>query len=365
MRLRLLRINISRRTVPLASAAACAIIFATGCWKSQSGVGATNVQTAQPKRGPIARKITLPATIAPYQQATLYAKVAGYLKSIPVDKGDVVKQGDLLAEIEVPELLADRAKFTAEVQVAEIDYKRVQNAQKKAPDLVVPQTVDDAKAKFDVARANQERNETLLSFTKITAPFSGVITKRMVDPGAFIPAATSGSAAQTAALLTLMDFDTVRVQVAIPEPEVPFVKEGLPARVTVEELNGKTFDATITRYSNALDDSTKTMLAEIEVPNKNHELRPGMYATAVISVEQKDNALLIPADALIVEKIRKSVFTVVDNKAKKVPVKVGFSDEKAVEILDGLPPDKPVITVGKQNLNDGQPVTVKASSAKK
>ena len=161
-----------------------------------------------------------------------------------------------------------------------------------------------------------------------------------------------------------MDFDTVRVQVAIPEPEVPFIKEGLPVTVTLDELKGKKFDASVTRYSHALDDSTKTMLAEIEITNEKHELRPGMYATAVISVEQKDNALLVPADALVVEKVRKSVFTVAHNKAKKVPVKVGFSDEKAVEILDGLPPDKPVITVGKQNLNDGQAVIVKASAKK-
>ena len=340
------------------------LVLTSGCWRSQPGAAPVNVQTAQPKRGPISRRITLPAEIAPYQQATLYAKVAGYLRSIPVDKGDVVKQGDLLADIEVPELLADRAKFAAEVQVAEIDYKRVQNAEKKAPDLVVPQTVDDAKAKLDVARANQARNDTLLSFTKITAPFSGVITKRLVDPGAFIPAATMGSAAQNAALLTLVDYDVVRVQVAIPEPEVPFITEGLPAKVTVDELPGRTFDCSITRYSHALDDATKTMLAEIEVANVKHELRPGMYATVVISVERKDDALLIPADALVVEKVNNSVFTVVDNKAKKVPVKVGFSDPNVVEIIEGLPPGQPVITVGKQNLTDGQPVNVKAVARK-
>ena len=356
--------NVSGRPALIFSAAALVLVLLSGCWRSQPGTAVVNVQTAQPKRGPIARKITLPAEVAPYQQATLYAKVAGYLKSISVDKGDVVKQGDLLAEIEVPELLADKAKFAAEVQVAEIDYKRVQNAQKKAPDLVVPQTVDDAKAKFDVARANQEGNDTLLSFTKITAPFSGVITKRLVDPGAFIPAATSGSAAQTAALLTVMDFDTVRVQVAIPEPEVPFIKEGLPVTVTLGVLKGKKFDASVTRYSHALDSSTKTMLAEIEIANEKHELRPGMYATAVIAVEKKDNALLIPAEALVVEKVRNSVFTIVDKKAKKVPVKVGFTDGGSVEILEGLPPDKAVITVGKQNLNDGQPVIVKVPAKK-
>jgi membrane fusion protein, multidrug efflux system len=359
-----LRIGMNRRPAVSSLVAALLILFTSACWRSQPGGAAVKVQTAQPKRGPIWRRITLPAEIAPYQQATLYAKVAGYLKSIPVDKGDVVKQGDLLADIEVPELLADRAKFAAEVQVAEIDYKRVQSAQKKAPDLVVPQTVDDAKAKLDVARANQERNDTLLSFTKINAPFSGVITKRLVDPGAFIPAATSGTAAQNAALLMLADYEVVRVQVAIPELEVPFIMEGLPVQLTVDELKGRTFDCSITRYSHALDNATKTMLAEIEVPNAKHELRPGMYATVVISVEHKDDALLIPADALVVEKVRNSVFVVVDNKAKKVQVKVGFSDPNFVEILDGLPPGRPVIIVGKQNLNDGQPVNVGASAKK-
>ena len=123
-----------------------------------------------------------------------------------------------------------------------------------------------------------------------------------------------------------------------PEPEVPFINEGLPVTVTVDELKGKEFDGAITRYSHALDDSTKTMLAEIEVPNAKHELRPGMYATVVISVENKDNALLVPADALVVEKTKNSVFIVADNKAKKLPVKIGFSDPNFVEILDGLPP---------------------------
>jgi membrane fusion protein (multidrug efflux system) len=358
------KIDISTRAVSLLLTAVLLTVLASACRKSQPAAIPVNVQTVQPTRGPIERRITLPATIAPYQEATLYAEVAGYLKSIPVDKGDVVKQGDLLADIEVPELLADRAKFAAEVQVAEIDFNRVRNAQKKAPDLVVPETVDNARAKFDVARAEQERNETLLSFTKITAPFSGVITKRLVDPGAFIPAATMGSAAQNAALLTLMDYDVVRVQVAIPEPEVPFITDGLPANVTVSELPGRTFDCSITRYSHALDDATKTMLAEIEVANVKHELRPGMYATVVISVEHKNDALLIPADALVVEKVKNSVFAVVDNKAKKVPVKVGFSDPNFVEIIDGLPPGSPVITVGKQNLNDGQPVNVRAVASK-
>src|SRR6058998_1439225 len=219
-------------------------------------------QVVQPKRGSITRNVTLPGEIKPYQQATLYAKVAGYLKTITVDKGDQVKAGALLAEIEVPELEADCTRYKAEVKVAEIDYKRLSESQKKAPDLVVPQTVDDARGRSDIAKANLERTQTLLNYAKITAPFSGVITRRWVDPGAFIPAATSSSAAQSAALLTLADFSTVRVQVAIPEPEVPFITNGLGADVTVQELAGGTFHGSVTRYAHALDEATKTMLTE-------------------------------------------------------------------------------------------------------
>src|SRR5207249_7454731 len=120
------------------------------------------VQIVQPKRGSITRNVTLPGEIKPYQQATLYAKVAGYLKTIAVDKGDQVKEGALLAEIEVPELLADRAKYKAEIEVADLDYKRLSEAQKKAPDLIVPLAVDTAKSKSEVAKANLDRAETLL-----------------------------------------------------------------------------------------------------------------------------------------------------------------------------------------------------------
>ncbi len=120
------------------------------------------VQVVHPQRGEIYRSITIPAEILPYQQATLYAKVAGYLKTISVDKGDSAKEGDVLAEIEVPEMLADLAKYKAEVEVAKIDYQRVGDAFKKAPDLVVPQTVDNAKAKWDVAQANLDQTEPLI-----------------------------------------------------------------------------------------------------------------------------------------------------------------------------------------------------------
>jgi membrane fusion protein (multidrug efflux system) len=315
-------------------------------------------QTVHPRRGQITRSITLPGEVKAYQQATLYAKVAGYLKTISVDKGDFVKAGTLLAEIEVPELLADVTKYKAEVEVAGLDYRRLSESQKKAPDLVVPQTVDEAKGKLDIAKANLERTETLLNYAKIVAPFSGVVTRRMVDPGAFIPAATSGSAAQNAALLALMDFNTVRVQVAVPELEASLVAKDQPVKVSVDGLPGRSFDGMVTRFSYALDEASKTMLAEVELPNAKLELRPGMYAIVKIGIERKEDALLVPVEAVVTERAGASVFTVVENKARKTPIKTGFNDGANVEIASGVNADQAVILVGKRSLSDGQAVKV-------
>lgn len=314
------------------------------------------VKTTMPRRGEILRWVSLPASVAPNQQATLYSKVAGYLKAINVDKGDEVKAGQLLAEIEVPELLADLARSKAEVEIADLDFNRASEAHHKAPDLVVQQSVDAAKAKSLTAHANLERAETLLGFCKITAPFAGVITRRAVDAGAFVPSAMSGSAAQNAVVVTLMDFDKVRVQVAVPENEVPLIRNGLPVKVSVEGLAGRTFDGSVTRFSPALDDATKTMLAEIDLENPKRELRPGMYATVKLGVERHADALLIPMEAAVIEKSGTSVFINIDGKAKKQPVKAGFNDGGSVEILDGLAATQPVILVGKMVLNNGQAV---------
>jgi membrane fusion protein (multidrug efflux system) len=317
-----------------------------------------SVQVTHLKRGAIARSIALPSlSLRPYLEATLYAKVAGYLKTIAVDKGDSVKEGQLLAEIEVPEMAADLAKYRAELEVADIDYRRLRDARKTAPDLVVVQSVDTAKARFDVAKANLDRLETLIGFARITAPFSGVITRRLVDPGAFIPAATSSSAAQSAAMVTVTDLSRIRVQVAVPEPEVPFVKIGQPVQVTVEELRDRIFPGSVTRYTHTLDEATKTMMTEIEIPNPKGELYPGMYASVRVELERKNDVLLLPAEALVLEKKQISVFALQDNKARKVSIKPGFNDGISVEVVEGLKPEQTVVLAGKQTLTDGQPVS--------
>ena len=317
-----------------------------------------SVKLVQPRKGDINRIVTLPASIIANQQVTLYSKATGYLKTISVDKGDEVKKGDLLAEIEAPELLADLARYKAESEIAELDYKRTGDAQKKAPDLIVAQSIDTAKSKAAMAKASLERAETLLNFCKITAPFSAVVTKRFVDPGAFVPAATASSSAQSAALVTLADFKTVRVQIPVPELEASRVKNGLPVKFSVEGLTGKVFEGTITRSSQVLDDATKTMLVEVDLKNPDNNLRPGMYAIAKVGIEKHSDVFLLPVEAVLKEKAVSSVFLVENGKARKVPVKTGFEDGTSIEITEGISKDAQVILVGKIPLTNGQPVAV-------
>lgn len=351
-----------------------------------------------PQRGDINRYVTLPGTIKANQQATLYAKVPGYLKSIKVDIGDVVKAGQLLAEIEVPELSADLVRAKAAIARAEAeklkaasgtvkarvemgtsksDNDRVAKARKSSPDLITPQVLDDAKARNESAKASfaeaqagetlagarlaeaqaeLKRIEALLAFAQVQAPFAGTITERFVDAGAFIPAATSGASARNAAILTLMDFDTVRASVGVPELEASLVQNGQPVKVTVQGVANRIFSGTITRHSFALDDATRMLHLEADLPNSQKELRPGMYATIRVGVEKHTNALLIPVGALLMEKANASVFQYVDGKAKKTPVKIGFNDGTNVEIASGLSGGERVLIFGKTAPADGQPV---------
>jgi membrane fusion protein (multidrug efflux system) len=340
------------------------LLFAVACRQRDPAPANTapaspaTVTLAKARRGSISRSIVLPAVIRPREQAVLYAKVAGYLKTIRVDRGDFVHEGDLLAEIESPELVADLTRQRAEVAVAEAAYRRASDAQKKAPDLVMPQAVDDAKGKLDMAQASLERTETLLAYTKIRAPLSGVVTKRAVDPGAFIPSATSGSVAASAALLTIMDIRTVRIQIPVPEPEVPMVTVGLPVEVAVDELPGRAFEGHVTRFAYALEEASKTMEAEAEIANPKSELRPGMYARAKIGMQRKTDVLLVPAAALVSGKGQDYVFTVAGGKAQRIAVKAGFRDDVSVEILEGLTPDQAVVLAGPNPPVDGQPVAV-------
>jgi membrane fusion protein (multidrug efflux system) len=317
------------------------------------------VRVTRPTRGEIYRFVTLPGSVRANREVTLYAKIPGYLKSIAVDKGDVVKAGQALGEIEVPELLAERAKLQTEVRVAEIEAKRVTAARSRAPDLVTPQTVEEAQGGLEVAQARLVHAETLLQYSRLLAPFDGVVTMRYVDGGAFVPAATASSSPQTAAIVTLMDFTTVRVQVPVPETEASRVRPGQPVRVTVEGIPGRIFEGSVSRHGFALDESTRSLSVEADLPNPDLELRPGMYATVRVGVEKHADAMLLPVEALVTDKANAFVFVAESGIARKTPIKAGFNDGARVEVSSGLKGSETVILVGNQNLADGAPISPK------
>lgn len=337
----------------------------------------TELPATKPHRGSVIRYVTLPGFIKPLQQATLYAKTPGYLKKISVDKGDTVKAGDGIAELEAPELEAELGKSEAELAskqprylFAKQEFDRLTKAQKTSPDLVLPQMLekakaelDGAKAEFDVVESTAKRTRALIAFTKITAPFDGIITSRMVDLGAFVPAATSGSPAN-AAIVTLMDFKTVRAQIAVPEIDASFVAKGQKVSVAAEGLPGKSFTGTVTRFSYALDEATRTMMVESELPNPGLELRPGMYATIKVGVQMHDNALLIPVEGLVMEKANAFVFTFNEGKAKKNAATIGFNDGTNVEVLTGIDESAQVLLPGKVALMPDQAVKISEAKTK-
>ncbi len=314
------------------------------------------VKTVHPQRGEIVRYVGLPGTLHADQQVTLYPKVAGYLKTIAVDKGDQVRAGQVLAELEVPELAADVARYRADVAVAKVALERVTAAQAKAPDLITPAAADEAKARLQIAQASLDRTETLLGYARIVAPFAGTITMRFADVGAFLAAPSAGGAAQNAALFTLANFRTVRVQIPVPEIEASRVRPGQPVKLGVDGLAGKVFSGQVSRMGYALDESTRTMLVEADLPNSDGELRPGMYARARLGVEKHTDALLIPADALVMEKTAAFAFVANGGKAQKIPLTIGFNDGAQVEVLKGLDAAQAVILVGRLTLAPEQPV---------
>jgi membrane fusion protein, multidrug efflux system len=329
---------------------------------AQTQAAPPEVATTSPRRGEIHRFVTLPGTLRANQQVTLHAKVAGYLKSISVDKGDRVKDGQVLAEIEIPELVAERARHEAELRVAKLEVDRIKAARDKAPDLITPQASDTAESRVAIAQATLSHNETMLRYGKITAPFDGVVTMRYVDPGAFVPAATASSNPAAAALLTISDYSTIRARVPVPEIEAARIQVGQPVVLTTDSLPGKTFRGKVTRHTGALDEATRSLLVEADFPNADGTLRPGMYAIIKIGVERHENAVLVPAAALVREKAAGFLWTFADGKATRVPVKYGFNDGTNVEILEGIPENARVIIPGKVTLTNG--MAVRAVEAK-
>lgn len=331
-------------------AAVFIVVAATGCSRPHGDASIDSRRTVvviRPQRGDVTRSITLPGDLVGLYQSTLYAKVTGYLKSISVDKGDWVKDGQVLAEIEVPELQQRLARAKADLEVQHLTYQRLEQVWKSDPRLVARQDVDIAQGKYLEAKAEMDELEAMVSYTRIIAPFDGVITGRFVDPGALIKAGGDQTASApeqgsahpnggTSPVLSIARIDTMRTYVYVPQDAVGFIRRGMPAKLTLQDLPGRTFDGVITRYSNSLDLGTRTMLTEIDLKNPRHELYPGMYANVTLELERHRDALKLPEGAIGDSSKGKYVMVAQDGKLRKQEVTVGINNGKSAEIVSGL-----------------------------
>jgi RND family efflux transporter MFP subunit len=330
------------------------------------------VSVAMVDREDLYNEVTIPAEFRPYVEAELNAKVAGYLEKINVDFGDKVKAGQLLGVLEVPELKAELDASIAAEQRAEADYTnahliytRLVGVNHEHPNLVAQQDIDTAQAKDSVgvaavasAKADVEKYQTLFGYTQIIAPFDGVITWRSADPGALIQAGTS-SDTQAKPLVRLSDNYLLRLDFPVSVMYVKDVHVGAPVTVRVESLGGKTFTGNITRFTDKVNDATRTMISEIEVKNPELEIVPGMYATVVLKVGHRSQVLAIPTEA--VASAKNSTVDVVnpDNQIEEREVTLGLETANRYEVTSGLKEGEKVMIGNHSRVHAGEKVEPK------
>lgn len=348
--------------------AAIAALGLSGCGRGdQARIAATPVVTViHPQRGEAIDSITLPGDLVGFYEAALHAKVTGYLKTISVDKGDWVKQGQVLAEIEVPELQQRLARSRANLTVQRTTYERVKRVWESDHRLVAREDVDIAEGKYQEAKAAADELETMVGYTRIIAPFDGVVTARFVDPGALIRAggevanANEGSTvarSTTAPVITVAMMNKLRVYVYMPEREVGMVKRGQQATLTLLEYPGRTFTGAVTRFATSLDLSTRTMLTEVDLENPQHLLYPGMYANVTLDLVRHPDALNLPPSAIQESSDAGAfVYAVRDGEIEKLQITTGITNGREIEITSGLTGKEEIVSTMNPALAEGEKV---------
>lgn len=351
-------------------------LFAIGLWPrwdalraAQADTSAEPVQTvvyvhAEPGKG--SHDLSLPASVRAYQEATLYARTNGYLKRWLVDIGDRVRAGQLLAEIEVPEaereLEEARARVrqvSAHLDLARITAERYRNASRD--EAVSPQELDEKlgaervrEADLAAAKAHVQRLEQMRAYQRVTAPFAGTIVARNVEVGSLVQA---GSSSANGWLFRVSQTDRMRVQVNVPQSYARMIKPGMSAGLVVRELGNEAFGGKVERTAGAFDPATRTIVAELLVPNPDGRILPGMYGQARFEVVDPHPNIVIPVTALIVggDGLQVAVLDGKDTvRFRKVSVLRDLG--KQVEVSDGLIAKERVINNPRDTLQEGQQV---------
>ena len=374
--------------------------FGTSCSRAQTAQAedlsvpdAPTVAVAKATVEDISRGIVLTAEFKPFQEIDVMAKIAGYVKRINVDVGDRVKEGQLLALIEVPEMADDQVRAESmlsrsqaelsrardELQraesahtIAHLSYTRLAEVGKQRPGLVAQQEIDDAKSKdlvaeaqvsaakssvsaaehqVQVSSADVQKVKTLFEYTRVTAPFSGVVTRRYADTGAMIQAGISSST-QAMPLVKLSENTLLRLIFPVPESAVPTVHVGQAVDVRVPTLH-RSFPGRVARFAEKVSSSTRTMDTEVDVPNPDLVLIPGMYAEATLTLERRNDVLTIPILAVDIgsdESSGQALVVTPENRIESRKLQLGVQTETKIEVKSGLREGELVVTGNRANI---------------
>lgn len=304
------------------------------------------VEVVKPQQRSFTAEVSITGTAHPNQIVTLYAMESGMLMQMHKDIGDKVRQGETIAVLGNPELQQQQIKWQAETKAKKANYDRLNSVYEKTPALTNLQMVENAEAEYLSAKANLDAVNHRIGFLTIKAPFSGIITKRFVDKGAMIQSGLSQSNPQ--ALFELQDIETIRLTIPVPESDAVGIQKGMEVKVTLPELSGKSFMAKVSRTSNVLDPMSKTMQVEIDLENPDGKILSGMYAKVLLQINSRENILSLPMITKVSHKNEDYVLAVVDGKVKRLPVKIGLSNQDYFEVLnDEITAETQVIVQGK------------------
>jgi RND family efflux transporter MFP subunit len=317
----------------------------------------------------LSNSMTFQGEFYPYQDVMIHAKVSGYVNPIRVDIGDRVKAGELLASLEVPELkdqlegaMATVRRMEAEHHIAHLNYQRLIEVNHGNPNLVAQQDLDDAESKdmasaaaLATAKAEADKFSSLSDYTRVLAPFDGVITKRFVDNGALVEAGTSSNAGP---IVELAENSLLRMRFPVPEAETPLVRVGGTVAISVDALH-RSFTGKITRDAWDIERTTRTLVVEVDVPNADDLLKAGMYASVTLSTQDAEGVLAIPLQALSSGDTPSVLVVGKGNTIEERRVTVGMRTSALVEIRSGLSENDLVVVGERSGLAPGTVVSPK------
>jgi membrane fusion protein, multidrug efflux system len=317
-------------------------------------------------------ELVLPGSLLAYEESPIYARTSGYLVKWYKDIGSRVQQGELLATIDTPEIdqelnqtRAARQQIVAQLELARISAERWENLRKS--DSVSAQEADQqssgykqAQANLAAADANVRRLEEMESFKRVYAPFSGVLTKRNVDPGALI---TAGSGAAGHELFDIARVDPLRVYTSVPQAYAPYIRMGGAAMVTLQEFPGQKFPAKVVRTAESIDPTTRTLLTEVDVPNKSAKLLPGSFGEVHFKVGANVDKVTVPVNAMLFRSEGPQVAVVgPDKKVELRRIVIGRDYGATLEILGGVSTSDQVVINPPDSLEPGQEVNLAEAS---